>query len=217
MSAVMEMSKPVRTVLAVDIGVQNMGLAFAEFDAGKPVVRWVAVADLTCIQHTRIPRETCCLNHSSEFADRIAHLCQEYPEFETATTLLVERQPVVSAFGIAIQNLLLQRYHKRLELVSPNSLHKHFGIGLLDYEQRKDWVVAEFLRGEPAPAVLKQFNCHERQHDMADAAMMIVFWWERRANRERLEQKSVQSLGGLTAFDYLDRFKFKNNHEIKTS
>ena len=87
-----------------------------------------------------------------------------------------------------IEALLMSAYRHKVTLLSPNRLHKHFGISHKDYEERKEAVVqiaAEHL------SHLQGFSGQVRQHDMADAACMCIYHLtkikEERRRKERLE------------------------------
>jgi hypothetical protein len=211
-----------KNVLAVDIGVQHMGLVAstiintADIQRGeedksfRPLWRWIEMVNLKQIQHKRVSKRKCQLHHSNEFADRIAHLIQEYPVFDECDVLLVERQPVVSAFGIAIMNLLMNHYRNKITLVSPNSMHKHFGIRDLDYDQRKEWTVgqAKEMFGEKTTIELDRF---ERKHDIADAACITEFWCHRQRISARLGKfrNPITHIADMTMDEFFDLFRYK--------
>jgi hypothetical protein len=60
-------------------------------------------------------------------------------------------------------------FKEKVLLVSPVSMHVHFGMRHLDYEERKERTVAI------AEKYIEGGIPYERKHDIADALCMIVF------------------------------------------
>ena len=60
-------------------------------------------------------------------------------------------------------------FRDKVSLISPVSMHTHFGIRHLDYDQRKERTVSiaeKYIDGEIP---------YERKHDIGDALCMIVY------------------------------------------
>ena len=84
-----------------------------------------------------------------------------------------------------IETLLLFLYRDKTELVSPNSMHKHFGINFLDYELRKKKTI------EISESLLENIEDYQqlsRKHDIADAVCMIIFKFARDKEKFRLSK-----------------------------
>jgi hypothetical protein len=60
-------------------------------------------------------------------------------------------------------------FKDKVVLVSPVSMHTHFGMRHLNYEQRKERTV------EIATKYLKEDIPYDRKHDIADALCMIIY------------------------------------------
>jgi hypothetical protein len=60
-------------------------------------------------------------------------------------------------------------FKEKVILVSPVSMHVHFGMRHLEYEERKERTVAI------AEKYIEGGIPYERKHDIADALCMIVF------------------------------------------
>lgn len=71
-----------------------------------------------------------------------------------------------------LEAVIVYEFWDRCRLVSPVSMHKHYGIGHLDYDGRKDAVVEIAV---PHLRHLSGFTSQVRQHDMADALLMVMF------------------------------------------
>ena len=160
-------------IVSIDIGYHNLGIVDAYIDEKYDIhVQYVNVIDLKKLPHKRIPRIECNLEHTNEVADLIAHFIQEYGHYlEKADKLLLERQPPTGL--TQIETLLLYLYRYKTVLVSPNSMHKHFHIGQLEYEKRKEKTIQfaqDFLEN------FKEYQMYDRKHDIADAVCMIIFY-----------------------------------------
>jgi hypothetical protein len=101
----------------------------------------------------------------------VLHFIQEYRDhLDEADKILVERQPP-GGFG-AIETLIVATFREKVEVISPNSMHKHFRIGHLDYEHRKK--KTEEIAG-PHLEHLESYTRLLRKHDVADAMCMVLY------------------------------------------
>ena len=119
-------------VLAIDIGYHNMGLVLAEFeDDPKIYVKCMKKASLEDYKYIR----------SNDFIDLIPLFVEDHQElFDSADKILIERQPPGGFTNIEI--LLHYMFRDKVVLVSPVSMHTHFGMRHLDYEERKERTVS---------------------------------------------------------------------------
>ena len=146
-------------ILAIDIGYHNMGLVLADSEAGPKIeveyVKKVSLGDYKYIQ-------------SNDFVDLIPLFVEDHRHiFDAADKILIERQPPGGFQNIEI--LLHYMFKDKVTLVSPVSMHTHFGMRHLDYDQRKERTVSiaeKYIEGEIP---------YERKHDIADALCMIVY------------------------------------------
>ncbi len=165
-------------IISIDIGYNNLGLVKSTItDSYKVEVNHVELIDLKAIPHRKVPRHMCCLYHTNETADLVAHFIQEYRDIlEEADTILIERQPPGGLTNI--EALLFYAFRDRCVLVSPNAMHAHFSIGSLDYEHRK----VETTRIAEEYHDLSQYT---RKHDIADAICMTLFHTHKDRERHR--------------------------------
>lgn len=94
--------------------------------------------------------------------------------FKIADLILIERQPPQGLTNI--QDILAYHYSSKVKLICPRSMHKHFMISKLDYEDRKKHTVKITLK------YLKEFPIFEsesRQHDIADAFCLALYYIEK--------------------------------------
>ena len=151
---------------AIDVGYKNLGLIQVELD--KNATEIIGTTFMKKIDITRIHcKHGCAIPHTNEVADLIAHFIQEYYDIlYGADVILMERQPPTGLTNI--EALLFFIFRDKIKLISPNSVHCHFGFSHLDYEQRKDRVVSIASKYITLPDI-------SRKHDIADAFCMILY------------------------------------------
>ena len=160
-------------VVSIDIGYHNLGLvkSFVDEQTFEIKILEIFKVNLTNIPHKKVSRWDCMLYHSNEVSDLFAHFIQEYGDhLKEADKILIERQPPTGLTNI--EALFMFLYRHKVELVSPNAMHKHFGINYLEYEQRKEKTI------EISKSFLEEFEDYQklsRKHDIADAVCMIIF------------------------------------------
>jgi hypothetical protein len=164
-------------ILAIDIGYINMGLVLAECGNGPGIkVEFLKKVNLGDYKNIR----------TNDFVDIIPLFVEEHNHiFNMADKILIERQPPGGFTNIEI--LLHYMFRDKVSLISPVSMHTHFGMKHLDYEGRKDRtvVIANKYLDDEIP--------YERKHDIADALCMIIFFNFR------------------NSVHIFDRFKFSND------
>jgi hypothetical protein len=148
-------------IIGIDIGYYNLGLVLAECIDANVNVLYVQKVDLTDFKTRETP----------ELSDMIQEFVMTYADiFSQADQILIERQPPGGISSVEV--LLHYIFRHKAVLISPVSMHSHFNIGHLDYEQRK-------LRTESiASKYIKDSVYYEkldRKHDIADALCMILF------------------------------------------
>jgi len=146
-------------ILGIDIGYHNMGLVLAEVDNGTDIkVEYMKKVSLGDYKYV----------HSNDFVDLIPLFVEDHRHiFDSADKILIERQPPMGFTNIEI--LLHYMFKDKVSLISPVSMHTHFGMRHLDYEQRKERTVSiaeKYINVIP----------YERKHDIADALCMIVYY-----------------------------------------
>ena len=147
-------------VLAIDIGYHNMGLVLADIGKGKKVdvefIKKVSLEDYKYI-------------YSNEIVDLVPLFVDGHKFiFDAAERILIERQPPGGLTNI--EALLHYMFRDKVVMVSPVSMHSHFGMRHLNYEQRKERTV------EIATKELGEEIPYERKHDIADAMCMLLYY-----------------------------------------
>jgi len=144
-----------KKVLAIDIGYFNMGLVFAE-GTHPTFVKKVSLEDYKYI-------------YSNDIVDLVPLMVDDHRRwFDEAEHILIERQPPGGFQNIEV--LLHYMFRDKVTLVNPVSLHTHFGIRHLTYEERKERttsIAEKYIEGGIP---------YERKHDIGDAMCMIVYF-----------------------------------------
>src|SRR5210317_2297121 len=148
-------------VLAIDVGYHNMGLVLARCENARVDVVWMKKVSLGDYKYI----------HTNDIVDLVPLMVHEYRHhFDEADHVLIERQPPGGFQNIEI--LLHYMFRDKVTLVNPVSLHVHFGIRHLTYEERKERttsIAEKYLpKGEDIP--------YERKQDIGDAICMIVYF-----------------------------------------
>ena len=152
---------------AIDVGYKNLGLIQVSVVDDEIQPLFMKKIDISRIPHKNVPFCKCGIPHTNEVADHVAHFIQEYQDIlYSADVILMERQPPGGLTNI--EALLFFVFRDKIKLISPNSVHCHFGFGHLDYEQRKERVVSIASKHITLPDI-------ERKHDIADAFCMILY------------------------------------------
>ena len=213
-------------ILCVDVGVVNLGLSALIADSITMKFHRVVgidLLDITKIPHpTHIPECQCTLNHSKTFTDWMEHVFQYYHDvFEGADKIIIERQPPRGF--VVVEQLIYSKYRSKCDLISPNSMHKFFGLEG-DYEQRKEQSLKLGVKYiEPYSQIWNEFESFPRQHDITDSILIGVFWFHKqhRAYLEREHQRYIANLiirtndyGGcpmdMNIDDFLEQFRYKH-------
>ena len=157
----------VKQVISIDVGIINLGIVQSIVEWDNIIVLDAHLVDMTQPCNTR----DCKLHHTKNMVDRVDHVIQKYRQiFDWADVVLIEKQPIMGL--ISVEQLFFDRMRDKVMFVHPVSMHAHFGIRHLNYEQRKEFLVnktSDYLRGTV-------FDKLERKHDLADAMAMTIYW-----------------------------------------
>jgi hypothetical protein len=183
-------------VLSIDIGISNLGYCYGIMDfnffeqskyknlkqnenysfeqANKNItIIECNRVDITKVKHSRVCRKNCTLHHENCIPDYLDHFIQEHQYFfEECDVLLLERQPPVGITNV--QDLLFTKFRHKVCLVSPNSVHKYFGLPSY-YSSRKivsESIAVQFLSN------FENFISNSRKHDISDALLMILYYYK---------------------------------------
>lgn len=184
-------------IIGIDIGYYNLGFVKVHVRDCVPTVLVAKKIDITNYTHNTVPRCDCTLHHSREMADYVLHFIQENsPDLRDADKIIVERQPP-GGFG-AIESLIVAYFRDKVEVVSPNAMHKHFGIGHLSYERRKEKTQQI---ADPYLSHIDSYTRLTRKHDVSDAMCMVLYRMPRAPRKQNI----------VNDFDI---FRYSKNEEV---
>ena len=164
-------------LLGIDIGYLNVGLVLAECNEADVEVLYIQKVDLSDFRTKETP----------EYSDIIRSFVSEYSSFfNQADQILIERQPPGGM--TAFETLIHYIFRDKAVLISPVSMHKHFGIGHLEYEQRKERT--EMIAGKYITNS-NYYDRLQRKHDIADALCMILF--QNYKNGLKFKKRAIES------------------------
>lgn len=193
-----------RRILSFDAGITHVGMVAAEVSVDWSAIRITHAdcVDLTCVQHNRVKRQRCKLDHNNSLASRYAHFVQELgPLFNEADHYFVEQQPPQSA-GLVFEQLLLLQCQGYTTSVHPAKIHKKFNLPRGDYDQRKVVSCAVALKLFPDLGVWMRGA--SREHDIADAACILKYECDRR--HELWLRRQRRASMNLEAYGYAPQF-----------
>ena len=184
--------------MGIDVGIINMGVVQMVVDENFDFHFDTAFRyDITHVRHTKVKPCDCTIPHTNEIVDRVCHFTQENQDMlDDADLILVERQPIMGLTNI--EALLMYMFRNKIKLISPNRMHKHFGINHLDYEERKG---ATTSIAELHLSHLPGFTGQVRQHDMGDACCMCLFQ-VKKLKDERLKKIRLEGIKRLPFDEY---------------
>jgi hypothetical protein len=195
-------------VVSIDIGVKHMAIVLSQIEEDFTIAEivWFNLIDITEFIHLETG-EKCMLHHEKTYADYLEHIFLYFGDmFDKARYILIERQPPQGY--VVVEQLIFYQYRSKSILISPNSLHYHFGWGKLDYDQRKEAserMANLKLCNTNRTYLFQHLDSLERKHDVTDAICMLIFW----TDREHLQWKRNETLKKpKVRLDELDNFKY---------
>ena len=212
-------------IISIDVGITNLGFSLNLVDEAFHLIQvaWVKLIDITQYTHEYdLHDKECHIDHSSrQIADWLAHIFLEYETlFEKCDYILVEKQPPQGL--VVIEQILLFKYRYKTHLIHPRSMHSHFQIGISNisgdnaYELRKmkTQIIAEKNCVWHQRAI-KSYKTVSRKHDITDSICLLLFWlfgqnkeYTRKMNHERIQNQKLPNLGGISALDWLESFRY---------
>ena len=182
-----------KLLLSIDVGILNLGLSVIEYNDQFEFEKILGIELLNITDFYHPPTITTCkLNHSKSFADWMDHIFYYYNSiFSTVDMIIIERQPPTGL--VAIEQLIFSKFRNKSELISPNSMHKHFNINYLTYDNRKlstENISRKYLMSSE-PIIYSQFENMERKHDISDSICQAIYWLDKKRKDYIIEQSKI--------------------------
>lgn len=161
------------TIVSLDIGLFHMGYVLGECQNFK--LKNVLKCELVNIKKLVYGCD-CSLDHRLCISNYMEHFFKLYgKDLAEARYIVVEQQPPTGF--ISIQEIIRYQYGHKVVVISPRSMHKHYNMGELSYDDRKKFTVdysKKYLSQFP------QFHRLLRKHDMADSFMLLMYFLVKR-------------------------------------
>lgn len=206
-------------VLAIDIGIKNLGLAFSIFNEDMTIREFnnVQLIDITIMRHKRVSRKNCTLHHDNCISDWISHVFQEWHEwFEEADYILIERQPIQGI--VSVEQVIMHHFRNKTTLLSPTSMHQYFDIAKYEYDQRKEYttkIALYYLTNETKTdaQIVDKFQTYTRCHDIADAICFTIYWsylqnkeYKIKHRKERINEIIKRGIANCTMDEWFEQY-----------
>jgi hypothetical protein len=207
-------------VMSIDIGIIHLGISITTLNKMYEVVEilWTELINITEYQHLHGSSEQDCkLYHAKTACDWVNHVYQENKIlFDKSDFILIERQPPMGF--CMIEQLFFSKFREKAFLVSPNSVYKFFGIGNLNYDQRKEFTVKEAKKILVRKQLLINMAKYDREHDICDSICMMLYWittkqqeYKEAKIKKQFKKLKIDVDGGVTVDSYFDKFRLKTN------
>ena len=173
---------------------------------------WMELTDITIFTCDK----NCKLHHDKTFSDWMLHILEKYYNiFNQATHILIERQPPQGL--VVVEQILFGSWRDKSILISPNSVHKHFSIGHLDYENRKIASINISKKYITSDSLKTQLQNCDRIHDISDCILFTIFWISKKKEETEIQTlikkrenafKKVNQKLGMSLDDFFDMYRY---------
>ena len=186
------MSFPGQFVIAIDVGIKNLGLCVFDFCTCK-VVHWDCVS---LVPNTRyIPMNN--VEYVRNFINRYEHY------FHSANKVIIERQ--IRCNMRIIEAVLQTMFYEKCLIISARSVKMHYDLSTKNYRSNKakavQWVLG-FTRANPEAfdtSCMNVFTNKSKQDDLADSLLLVLYYLDTYSNQVMTPPVfHVQLEGGFT-------------------
>lgn len=165
-----------RYVIAVDVGIKNLGLCVFDFTTAR-FVHW---ENVSLVPNGRyLPSNN--VQYVRDFISRHNHYFQE------ASAVLVERQ---MRCNMRIVEAVLQAlFYDICIVINARCVKAHYGLGTKNYRMNKQRAVQwaqEFVKSNPGAfedPLVATFLATSKKDDLADALLMITYYLDTYSNQ----------------------------------
>lgn len=161
-------------VIAIDVGIKNLGICVFDFRTSQ-VVEWDNVSLVR--QGRYIPAQN--VQYVREFVRRY----QQY--FDESFQVLVERQ---MRCNMRIIEAVFETLFENCIIISARSVKAHYALSTKNYRANKqkavDWA-KEFVQNNPVvfKSGVAQFTSSKKQDDMADSLLLVMYYLDTYSNQ----------------------------------
>lgn len=163
-------------VIAVDVGIKNLGLCIFDFRTST-VVLWENVSLVPSGRYTPA--------YNVQYVRDFVRKYDSY--FRNAFQIIIERQ--IRANMRIIEALLQCMFYEQCVVISARSVKLHYDLSTKNYRTNKLKAIAfvnDFIR-KNAKAIetqqLQQYSASKKQDDLADSLIMILYYLDTYSNQ----------------------------------
>lgn len=176
------------SVMSIDVGILHLGISITlvneEYNMEEIVLtKLIDITDFPCNP------DECVWGHTKTIADWMSHVFHyNYDMFDNVDHILIEKQPPQGL--VSIEQMIYLVLRDKCTLIHPRSVHKYYNIGDKDYEERKrlsDKIAERYLKKYANDEIIKQYNQHERKHDISDSLLFCGYWCHIKRKEKELE------------------------------
>jgi len=203
-------------ICGIDIGILHLGVSFIEvkynihIDNYELSVVEIELVDITKYTHNKVCKDECKLFHTNSVCDRVNHFIQEYKEkINACKYIFIERQPIT---GItSVEQLLYNEFRSKSHLVSPNNIHKYFGLDK-DVNKRKEKSI-KIGMSILYPELLNKLYFYERKHDITDSILIAYTGFnnlikKQKEEKEEKEEKKEKEKKNINLKEFFEKYKY---------
>lgn len=165
-----------RFIIAVDVGIKNLGLCVFDFATAK-FVFWDNVS--------LVPNGRYLPAHNVQYVRDFVARYESF--FEEAACVLVERQ---MRCNMRIVEAVIQAlYFDKCTVISARSVKAHYGLGTKNYRMNKQRAVEwaeQFVAnngGAFVPGVTSAFSTQQKKDDLADSLLLVTYYLDTYSNQ----------------------------------
>lgn len=166
----------VRYVIAIDVGIKNLGLCVFDFITAK-FVFWDNV--------TLVPNGRYIPANNVQYVHQFVQRYQSF--FDEASCVLVERQ--MRCNMRIIESVIQSLFFDKCVIISPRSVKTHYAIGTKNYRLNKqraiEWADAFITSNHHAftPGVTSAFSLKNKKDDLADSLLLVTYYLDTYSNQ----------------------------------
>lgn len=165
-----------RYLIAVDVGIKNLGFCVYDFQSSK-VVEWCNVS--------LVPTGRYMPAQNVQYVRDFVHTFDKY--FNEAFHVVIERQ--MRCNMRIIEAVLQTMFYDRCTVINARSVKLHYGLSMKNYRLNKqraiEWVHV-FTESNPtafAPELVRRsFRSLKKQDDLADSLLLVLYYLDTYSN-----------------------------------
>jgi hypothetical protein len=177
-------------VIAIDVGIKNLGLCVFDFCTSK-IVHWDCVSLVPNGRY--VPMNN--VDYVRNFVQRYEHF------FDNADKIIIERQ--IRCNMRIVEAVLQTMFYDKTIIISARSVKMHYDLSTKNYRANKQravqWAMA-FTKANPQAfqdTCVHAFANKSKQDDLADSLLLVLYYLDTYSNQVSVSAWDVFIQGGL--------------------